>query len=674
VRVLLLEGGRVWAGTRDCGVDLLDPATGAVRHFRHREADPASLPADAVFALYQAPDGGLWAGTDAGLARYAPKAGTFQALPQFQGEQVRAIYQDAHGVLWVGTVTHGLMRLDPGAAGPVSYRHDSRRADSLSNDHVWSLIEDQGGRLWVGTADGLNLMDRASGRFVRYRRDADQPQSLRDNEVMALYQDHGGSLWVGTRNGGASHWNPRSWLLGHYRSPALSGVGISAFAEDGSGRLAVGTIGRGVFTLRSGAAPVPLSVAPALPDARVMALLNDRGGDLWIGTMSAGLYRVDPEGHVRASWRHGGPGDRSLPADGIMALYQDAGGDVWVGTFGGGLARIGPTGAVQRYPVGPGPDALSGPRASALAADRDGNLWVGTIGTGLNFIEQPGGRVHHYRRDDRDPGSLSDDTVYAIHVSRTGEVWVGTAGGGLQRVVRPAVPGQEARFASPLAGHPGLGRVIYGIEEDESGNLWLSTDAGLVRFDPRDGSTVALHEAQGLQGEDFNFNAHFRGADGTLFFGGNDGFNAFQPAGVATAPPVGAPVLTAVSRMGAALTPGEFPREGRPLRLAYDDRLVTFEFAELDYTAPEANHYAYRLEGFDPQWIEAGTGRRATYANLPAGRYELKVRAADAEGLWSPAVLSLPVVVAPAPWNSAWAHALYVLLAVAALGALWRAQ
>ncbi|MBS0379725.1 MAG: response regulator [Proteobacteria bacterium] len=673
VRVLLLERpGRLWVGTHDCGLDLLDTATGTVRHFRHRTDAARSLPSDAVFALYRDSHQQLWVGTDAGLARYDPAAGDFEGFEQFRGQQVRTIYRDPTGTLWVGTVKNGLMRLDAGAHEAVAYRHSGSRPDSLSNDHVWSLLEDDGGRLWVGTADGLNLLDRVTGHFSRYGHDADAPQSLRDNEIMSLYQDRSGSLWVGTRNAGASHWNPRSWLLGHYRSPALLGVGVSAFADSGR-QIWVGTVGHGVLSISPDGTSQPLTAKPRIPDLRVMALLRGREGGLWVGTMTAGLYQVDPRGRLVRAWRGGADDGKSLPADGVMTLFEDREGEKWVGTFGGGLARITADGRVHRYASG-GPSALSGSRISAIAEDARGNLWVGTAGAGLNFMDRTSGRVHQFRRDDHDPQSLSDDTIYAIHVSRDGEVWIGTAGGGLQRVRGSSAEPDQLRFSNPLAAYPGLGRVVYGIEEDESGNLWLSTDAGLLRFSPRDGSTIALHEAHGLQGEDFNFNAHLRGRDGTLYFGGNNGFNAFRPDRVTMARPPAAPVLTAVSRMGQGLTPGEFPTVDRPLRLAYDDRLVTFEFAQLDFTSPGANRYAYRLEGFDPQWIDAGSARRATYANLPAGRYTLAVRASDAEGVWSPAALTLPIVVASAPWNSAPAHVLYGVLSAAVLALLWRAQ
>jgi streptogramin lyase len=112
--------------------------------------------------------------------------------------------------VWVGTLGVGLNRLDPRTGHVTAFRHDGRDSNSLSNDHVWSILEDNAQRLWVASAEELNLFEPASGTFAHYGNDASDPRSLRDSDVMTLYQDRGGVLWVGTRAGGASHWNPNS--------------------------------------------------------------------------------------------------------------------------------------------------------------------------------------------------------------------------------------------------------------------------------------------------------------------------------------------------------------------------------------------------------------------------------------------------------------------------------
>jgi signal transduction histidine kinase/ligand-binding sensor domain-containing protein/DNA-binding response OmpR family regulator len=684
-RTLLIDAqGRIWVGTEQHGLDVLDPQTGRARHYRHREGDPRSLAADAVFALYADHAGRIWVGTDRGLSRYEPATDDFvtygAANSALSDSRILAIREDHAGILWIGTFGGGLNRLDPETGRVTHFRHDPARPGSLSHDRVRAILEDDALRLWVATSDGLNLFDRASGRFVRYGRDADNPQSLRDTDIMSLYQDRGGVLWVGTRTGGASHWNPKSWLLGHYRSELLRHRTVTSFADDGAGKVWVGTY-EGLIEIDARTKQERVlgradgSAVGGLADDRVMALLLDRTGALWVGTMAGGLDRVDPARGTMRSYRHTADDAGTLPANGVMTLYEDRLGDLWVGTFGGGLARIDAAGGrVTRYAHGTDGNALSHGRASAIVEDTRGNLWIGTIGGGLNLLDRRTGRFHHYRRNDRDPTSLSDDKVYALHVDRQGELWIGTAGGGLDRLIGSSDAPEAVRFENQagLAGMPS--QVVYGIQSDIEGRLWLSTNNGLVRFDPRARSIRVFHEAHGLQGAEFNFNAHYRGRDGTLFFGGNNGFNAFSPDVMTQDAPPPRVVLTSVAKLNRTLPAEEMPGPARPLRLEYDDKLLTFEFAALDFTSPANNRYAYRLDGFDAGWVDAGNLRRATYTNLEAGNYTFKVRAANADGVWSVEELAIPLSVAAAPWNTVWARALYAAILLSAIGYAWNLQ
>jgi signal transduction histidine kinase/CheY-like chemotaxis protein len=310
-----------------------------------------------------------------------------------------------------------------------------------------------------------------------------------------------------------------------------------------------------------------------------------------------------------------------------------------------------------------------------MAEDLHGNLWIGTIGGGLNLLDRRTGRFHHYRRDGRDPSSLSDDTIYALHADAEGTVWVGTAGGGLDRVIGSSDRPAAVRFKSDarLANMPS--QVVYGIESDRAGRLWLSTNNGLVRLDPRSGASQLLREAHGLQADEFNFNAHYRGRDGALYFGGNGGFNAFLPdAAAAPDSPPPRLALTSVAILNQELPLPQLPGADRPLALAHDDKLVTFQFAALDFISPANNRYAYRLDGFDRDWVDAGPLHRATYTNLDSGEYVFRVRASNADGIWSEQDLAIPVHVAAAPWNTLTARLLYVAVAVLILGYLLRLQ
>jgi signal transduction histidine kinase/streptogramin lyase len=407
-----------------------------------------------------------------------------------------------------------------------------------------------------------------------------------------------------------------------------------------------------------------------------MALLYDHRGTLWIGTMSGGLDKLEvATGRIEVI-RSVADDSSTLPANGVMTLYADGAGTLWVGTFRGGLASIDQaTGKITRYPFGqPNSNSLSSSKASAIVEDGLGNLWIGTAGGGLNLLDRKSGRFYAYRRNDRDPTSLGDDMVYALHLDRHGDVWVGTAGAGLERVIGSSAHPNTIRFENQGRIGGMSNQVVYGIESDKEDRLWLSTNNGLARLDPRTHAVKIFHQVQGLQDEEFNFNAHYAGADGTLFFGGNNGFNAFSPDRIEADTPAPRVVLTTAAKLNRTIVPQELPNPLRPLRLAYDDKLVTLDFAALDFTSPASNRYQYQLEGFDSGWIDAGALHRATYTNLDAGNYTFRVRAANADGIWSTQNLSIPVHVAPAPWNTLAARIVYFLIGVAILAYLWRYQ
>jgi signal transduction histidine kinase/DNA-binding response OmpR family regulator/streptogramin lyase len=410
--------------------------------------------------------------------------------------------------------------------------------------------------------------------------------------------------------------------------------------------------------------------AASLSDDRIMALLVDRGGTLWVGTKTGGLNRFDPATGKFRSFRHD-PGDPgSLSADGITSLLEDRRGILWVGTYEGGLNQFEPaTQTFRRYQSDPGdPTSLAGNSVVAIAQDRDGHLWIGTDGGGLHRFDRDTGVFHRFQHDTADPESLSNDQVWAIYEDGEGNLWIGTGGGGLNRWSRQDRDNGLARFAhfNRQQGLPSSS--INGITGDGQGNLWLSSNGGLTRYSPATGVFTNYDVTRGLQGNDFNQGACFRRADGMLLFGGANGFNAFHPSAIrdnAYVPPVR---ITSFLKLNQEILSGtELSRIGK-LELGYQDYMIGFEFAALDFTAPEQNRYLYQLTGFDPNWIDPGTARRATYTNLKPGNYRFQVRATNSDGLWNQQGASLELRVLPAPWETWWAYLAYVVLT---LGLLW---
>jgi signal transduction histidine kinase/CheY-like chemotaxis protein/HPt (histidine-containing phosphotransfer) domain-containing protein/sugar lactone lactonase YvrE len=554
-----------------------------------------------------------------------------------------------------------------------TFRHDPRDAASLGSDDVRALLEDRSGRFWVGTADGLALLDRFAGKFSHYRHDANDGASLRDSFVMSLYQDPAGLVWIGTRTGGVSRWNPRSWEFGGHRPAWLENQPVTAFEDAPDNQLWIASLAGLVrFDAASGSVtPIDAVVGRqnAIGDRPVTSLELDQRGALWIGTMGAGLKVLTADGRIESIAAQ--PGDaRSLSTDGMLAILQSRSGAIWIGTFGGGLNAVDPvTRIVRQLPYGSGdPGALSAPVVTAIVEDSRGNLWIGTEGGGLNLARADGTVVRVFRNDQADASSLPSNTVYALAVDAEGSVWVATDGGGLARIVDDGA-GPDAISFRILSRADGLSSdTLWGIVPDARGALWLSGNAGLMRFEPATGAIKTYHREHGLQGEEFSSGAYFRLRDGRVAFGGPGGFNVFDPVVLSEngAPPRIA--LTNVDVLGARVAGGSpFWLRDR-IDLDYRGSIVSLDFSVLDFNSPKHNRLAYRMSGLTDEWIDVGAQRRVTLTNLDAGDHVLEVRAANSDSVWSPTPLRLTIHRDPAPWASPLAYALYALAIAALVG------
>ena len=685
-QLLIDRRGRVWIATSGAGLNVLDPSSGRVQRYVHERQHPDSLASDAVLALAQDRAGEIWVGTDAGLDLWRPATDNFKHFKHsaddsqsIASNRVNTLYVDRSNTLWVSTFDNGVSRYAGERLGFTSYPASTTTASGtgdslhLSNPDVRAILEDTEGRLWIATAGGLNLFDRSLSRFALIKHDPTDPNSLSDDYLMSLYQDRSGLLWVGTRGGGVNRWNPRSWRFGLVRPAWLANAYAIAFADAGDGRLWIGTQGSGLYRFdpNSGeaqAANTLFGTAHPITDSRVMTLLRATTGDLWMGTMGGGLVRINQNGRTI---RFGRASDGTIPTNAlgsndVMSLCETRDGRIWVGTFDGGIAVISPhTQIIQHIGTSASDDTgNTNAPATSIAQDRDGFIWVGTDGAGLMALRPDGTVAGKWRHHQRDPHSLAADTIYAVHVDHNGRVWIGTDSAGLDQMVGGAQSPASVQFRN-LSTNGGLSSdTIYGIEDDAQGALWLSGTRGLNRYSPASGEIRSFHRDHGLQGEEFNFAAHFKMPDQRLIFGGPNGFNLFDPTTVMALPPATPAVtLTAISLKGrpAALAGSQGANMG--LTMDYRDDVASFDFAALDFSAPEKNQFSYRLRGFDDNWTPPSTAHRATFTNLDAGNYTLEIRGASADGAWTQTALQLPIMIQPAPWRTRTAYALYAVTA-----------
>ncbi len=633
--------GRLWIGTPYGGLNLFDPAGGTFTRYRSDAEDPSSLAHDSVSAIAERAGGGLWVATWGGyVQRFDPRAETFErlfedsaepALPP--GTPILSLFEDSDGMLWVGTLQGPLIRYDPESGQVSRFGHDPGDPASVSDsDGVIAIAEDRTGILWFGTwRGGLNKRDRWANKFLHITHQPGEHRSLVHRRVNDVYVDRAGRLWIGT-DGGIDRYQPATGEVATFqhnpRDPA------------------------------------------SLASDRVSAIRQASDGAVWIGTKGAGLDRFDPETGRFSHFASDRADPESLSSQWVTAILEDSGGELWVGT-GNGLNRLDrDTGRFERFTHDPeNPDSLSHSWVYTLHEDSAGTLWVGTEGMGLN-------------RFDRDRGTFASffhpasglDSVRSIHEDARGRLWVGTGTGGLHRF------DPESGDSEAITERDGLAHdAVHAVLEDTVGRLWLATGGGVSRFDPESGRIRNFGVQDGLQSQLGSGAARTRG--GELIFPGSDGLNVLHPDHVPDNPHPPQVALTDLKVFNRSVRPGP----GQPLAidvsvaeeitLAHRQNVVTFTFSGLHFSRPEANRYAYRLEGFNEDWAEVlGRHRSATYTNLSPGRYVFMVRAANADGKWSEQGAEVAVRVLPPWWQTWWAYAGYGLLALISVGAADRFQ
>ncbi len=686
------RNGTIWVGTEN-GLNKLmvrpDGTSAFVRHF-HDANDPTSLTNNLIRSMCLDSTGNLWIGTDSGLNVLRAEE-VDDAQPRFLHYQhdarnpaslshdtVRTLYVDRSGEVWVGT-EHGLNRVLGSAQDPrsVTFRRfvsDSGTPGSLSNDEVYAILEDNAGVFWLGTdGGGLNRFDPETGKFNSYVNDPHNPNTLSYNEIRSLYQDRSGVLWVGTYGGGVNKVDVRKRQFALYRNDpddanTLNENIVWSIYEDRDGILWIGTHGGGLnrFDRRSNrftAYRTDRRSPNSLSNDFVRLVVGDPSGDLWIGTNGGGICRFNVRTRQFTRYRHSPDDSTSISHDEIRAMYLDRNGILWIGTNGGGLnsfdtrAKQGARPVFNHFRRDPARNgSLSDDYVRAIHEDASGVFWIGTQGGGLNKFERSSGTFTHFRADPARPDALNNDFIFCIHEDKKGVFWLGTWGGGLNRF-DPAT-GKFAHFTT----RDGLpSDAIYGILEDDSGNLWFSTNNGLVRFSPLTNQIRNYTIRDGLQNNEFNGGSFYKSTDGEMFFGGISGFNAFFPDRIRDNPYVPPIIITSFRKLNKEIRLDRPLSELSDLTLSYRDYVFSFEFSALDYTAPEKNQYAYKMEGLHDDWIFTSAKKRfAQYSTLPPGSYIFRVKGSNNDGVWNNEGVALHIVITPPYWETWWFRILVI--------------
>lgn len=606
----------------------------------------------------------------------------------------KGLLKDSAGDFFISIEDNGLLVWNRGKNDFRLYKPNGTNTGPRGSV-LSSIAEDSDGLIWIGdrNTEGISIFNKNTEKFIYCQSDKSDPYSLNTNKINCIYQDKTGSMWIGGIIGINKYSPGKLKFKRYFSNPNIPGK---------------------------------------LSFNNTLSFAESKTGEIWIGTDGGGLDKLDRKTGEFSNFKDNPSDPNSLSSNAVISICEDHEGTLWMGTFHGGLARMKNGKFDAFYPDPANPNSISDRNVWYVFEDSKNNLWVGTLNAGLELFDRKTGHFYHYTSKEGDStslynnsirqlyedsnqnlyitgnqgvsivdlkaydfsesqpdikfrslvhrensNSLSSNDVYCVNEDNEGNLWFGTFGSGIDKL--ELATGKFTNY-STKDGLPG--NSVTSILVDDLNNLWLATDKGLVKFNPKTKEVVVFDQNDGLQNTSLKSWA-IKTKDGEMFFGGPDGFNSFYPDRMAydqnqNKPPVvltglkvfNKPVMINEQFNGRVLLENDIS-ETHELVLTYRENYFTFDFIALDYTAPEKNSYAYKMEGFDLDWIQCGTRREANYTNLDPGEYTFRVKASNNNGVWNEEGTSIKIIILPPWWETWWFRIIVIISLIFIIGSIF---
>jgi len=681
------RSGTIWIAS-DNGLNKYHPKT---EEFSVYKPDPNHLnsKANTIKSIYEDRDGILWVGTNGGIYHFSRRTKTFQKLNELSEIQAafpyiafRDIAEDNEGVLWFAT-NSGLIRHDKKTKQIKRYKHQENNPKSIIDNDILSIVinpDDGGNILWMATTGGLVSFNRRNEHFSNYTHDPRNSFSLGSNILWGVYLDKSGTLWIPSENAGIDYIHLRKNPFLYYDLQNPNGIkamhSATSFCKDSNGNLWVGGFLSGLFQFDPQMKPISHQdfggkLRKKLTLNYIRCIYEDSKGILWLGNSGGGLYKYDrlKKLFVQIPFEE-------KKSNVIFRIFEDSYGILWISSDLGLLVKDNATGRIVYFYDRNNSNIQSFVNSNyKFYEDSEKCLWISTHGNGV-FMLSPENRrdmlFTNFKHEPSDPNSISSNTVNTVREDADKNLWLATSRG-INKFDR-----HNKQFKS-IDSKNGLGAdYIYHFEADNSGNLLLSTENGLLMFDPSSSQkqkSRALRTQDGLPFDDVFPYFLYKDKFGKFYVGGGKdsekGFFVFNPDSLQKnehTPPI---VLTGFKIRNQAVKLDSSITELNQVYLKHNQNYFSFDFASLDYVNPTKNLYAFMLEGYDQDWIYPGNRGYANYTSVPPGDYTFRVKGSNNDGLWNEQGTSIGVNIAKPPWNTWWSNVIYAMV-VFALFYAWR--
>ncbi|RMD50561.1 MAG: hypothetical protein D6830_02370, partial [Ignavibacteria bacterium] len=673
--------GYIWVGTWGNGLIKYDRLNNKVRLYTHDKRNPLSINFNRITKILVDRLGVIWVATFGGglnkiikslpLTPNAEEEIIFynyshNSSPEsLSDNKILTLFEDKHNTLWIGTYSGILDRLDFDrryltGKEPIFIHYSFGKKP---NSSIMSIIEKSDGNIIVGSLNsGIGEYNYVSNKLINKKLDPQGKNKIRD--VLSLYEDKSGNIWIGSHLGdGLKIIKEKPFKFKRIIKNIGDGLNdkiVWAIRKDSLANLWIGTFKGGINILTDkGKWKYLTNENSDLSDNHIRCFEEDKYGNIWIGTYSGGLNFYNSGTGTIKSFTHE---NSSLPSNQIQSI-KFMGDTLWIGTFGGGLRFITLDEFYKRGNLSihslPGEYfRLSDKRIYTIVVDKRNRLLVGTFGGGVNILDLKNNRTKLIKSHRNGEDGLTDNRVLSIHPFKKGFL-IGTYGGGLNYY-------NEENGRTILLQPKDKNKLdaVYGIVGDDEGNIWLSSDNGIFRYNPIKNNFSQYDIYDGLQSMEFSGGAYFKDNDGIIYFGGIKGLNYFNPKEITNndfIPPV---VITSIK-----IFDKELKGNRKKLELRSDQNYFSFQFASLDFTSPVENRYAYIMEGFDKEWHFTSSQKRfANYTNLEPGDYIFRVKATNNDGVWNEKGTEIAITIIPPFYATWWFITLLIVVALSIIG------